>query len=107
MTWAPWTPIPTEHVLIVEPDRPTTADVQGLRVKAARAEVRGIEAGRRADELAGELAAVADRLDALEHPREPVPEPERPTQVEVGDRRDVSSEDAAWLIDTWRDHEWQ
>ena len=67
MTGHAWPPL-SGHVIIVEPNRPTVADVQGLKVKAARAEVRGIEASRRADELRAELNAVNARVAELEHP---------------------------------------
>ena len=77
----------------------------GITVWVSMAEVRNIEAGRRADQLQAELAAVSTRVAELEHPTPPEPEPERSTLVEERGQRRV--DDADWIVGGWRAHNWQ
>ncbi len=103
-----WAPIDTQHVLIYEQARPSADDLKMVKAKATLAGLLGVEAGRRADQLAAQLDLVAARVTDLEHPPTPDPEPKQPGPVEVSDRpRAIATDDADWIVSGWRDDGWR
>jgi hypothetical protein len=80
------------------------------KVKAAMTEVRAIEARRRADAVAADLANLAARITELEHPTPTDPEPAEPRHNRGTDddgRVALTGADTEWLVDRWRDNGWR
>lgn len=100
-----------DHVMVDHtPPRRDSAPGIGARVKAAMTEVRAIEARRRADAVAADLAALAARVTELEHPTPTDPDPAEPrhdrgTDDDTG-RVALTGADTEWLVGRWRDNGW-